>query len=248
MNLYTKESDDSMSLNNLQYLKSIIKTGIDEYPLDDFYHILKSNYIYNQWNEKTNLIPVKIDLKDMYNKDGITFNGAFNVYIKNHINNKYKVFKGKLAKLSQIIQQKNNFRHLKELDEILIDKLINKQLTSFEFVIQSEKVKFEGLIYRIYFNLLLIRYYINNDVLGIENKKKILKSFLKSNKTIINLIKQYYKVERIDLDLNIQYIEDIIKDNKRFLEFFALYIENEVDKEYFEEEISNANKLYSIQV
>jgi hypothetical protein len=241
MTLSTKELDDSMSLNDIQYLKNIIKTGKDEYPLDDFYNILKSNYIFSKWHQKTNFIPIKIDLKDMYNKDGITYNGAINIYIKNHIDNYYKVFKGKLTKLSQIVQQKNNFRHITQLNDILIKKLVNKEITPFEYVIQSEKLKFEGLIYRIYFNLLLIRYYINNNLFGIDNNKKILKSFLKRNQYLIDVLKQYYKLDKIDLEKNIELLEDILKDEKRFLEIYALFIENEVNKEYFKEELKKAS-------
>jgi hypothetical protein len=241
MTLLTKELDDSMSLNDIQYLKNIIKTGKDEYPLDDFYDILKSNYIFSKWHQKTDFVPIKIDLKDIYNKYGITYNGAINIYIKNHIDNNYKVFKGKLTKLSQIVQQKNNFRHITQLNDILIRKLVNKEITPFEFVIQSEKFKFEGLIYRIYFNLLLIKYYINNNLLSLDDNKKILKSFLKRNYGVINILKQYYKLDKIDLDKNIEFLEDILKDEKRFLEIYALFIENEVNKAYFKEELKKAN-------
>ena len=78
-------------------------------------------------------------------------------------------------------------------------------------------------------------------MLSLDDNKKILKSFLKRNQSIINILKQYYKLDKIDLDKNIKLLEDILKDEKRFLEIYALFIENEVNKEYFKEELKKAS-------
>lgn len=243
MKLLTKEYEDSMSLKDIKYLKEIIKTGKDEFPLIHFFNIFKTNKIFSNWNQKTKSIPVKIGLKNQYNIEGITFNGALNIYIKKHSDNKYKVLKGELIKLSQIIQQKNNFIHIKELDNILIEKIINKDISPFDFVIQKEKIKFEGLIYRMYFSLFIIINYLKKNILSREENKKILNYFLKQYKSLIEVIKSYYKIEKLDLNTNLKLLEDILENNKTLLELFTLFIEKQVDKEWFKDRIKEASSI-----
>ena len=193
MKLITSEKEDSMSLNDIKYLKDIIKTRKDDYPLIHFYNILKENNIFSIWNKKTNNIPILINTKDQYNTDGITFNGALNVYIKKHSDNKYKKLKGELLKLMQIVQQKNNYRHMDELNNVLIQKFINKELNSFEFVVQTEKIKFEGLIYTMYFTLLIVINYLDSNI-SKEDKEKLITFFMKRYQSVITSIKSYLNI------------------------------------------------------
>jgi hypothetical protein len=242
MKLITSEKEDSMSLNDIKYLKDIIKTRKDDYPLIHFYNILKENNIFSIWNKKTNNIPILINTKDQYNTDGITFNGALNVYIKKHSDNKYKKLKGELLKLMQIVQQKNNYRHMDELNNVLIQKFINKELNSFEFVVQTEKIKFEGLIYTMYFTLLIVINYLDSNI-SKEDKEKLITFFMKRYQSVITSIKSYLNINKLDLYNTLKFLENILTDNQLFLKIFALFIERQVDKEYFQDEMRKLSSL-----
>jgi len=242
MSLTTENTDDSKSLEDIKYIKQIIKEQKEDFPLSKFYSILSQNKIFNTWNNRTKNIPVVIADKNSYTDEVVNFDASYNAYIRNSILNidRIQKIKSKLLKFGSIISGKNNSRHFEYLETTLIQSLLNKSITPEDYAQKYQKILFESELLEMYFVLIVILDYIKND----ESLETELSSFFKNvYYKLIQYVKRLYNIDSLTADELVYYLRSVINNNELMDKLYTIYFHNFKDSYGYRKLLDKGGRL-----
>lgn len=218
--------EDSKSLDDIKYIEKIIKEDRDEYPIDEYFQIIKDNPVYQNWNTLTKNIPVKLGYRNECDK-GASINAELNLWIKKSLGkgDNIGITLSKLMKFFSLIQIKYKCLYS---ENGWIRDLIYKKITPKDYATNIFKIEYQSLVISLYLSLLYVSLtnqsydMLISEILPLTH----LKLYDKSLKSVLSLLR------------------NILEDKQIFADTFEIFLNEERDSKNYRELLQNGKDIY----